>query len=342
MRCVRWLTLALLVAVPNVPAADQLFDLQPVVPGVWAAIARPQYKINCNAAIVELDDGLLVVDTHSKPSAARALIEQIKTVSPKPVKFVVNTHFHWDHYQGNAAYPSAWPAGIEIISSEATRESIEHRGIPRLKNQLVEVPKEIEKLKSDLDKSSGPEQRAEIGNNLRQAEAYLAELKSMQVVLPSLTFDRSLIIHRPSRTVHILWLGKAHTDGDIWILLPKEKVLASGDALHTFTPYMADGYPYDWIRTLEAAEVLDFEHVIPGHGPVLHDKKQFQAWKEYFRNLMAETASAYASGATMAETVQRISPGLLAKHQGAMPATFPTDIIPNIQKAYRVVSGATE
>ena len=342
MRCVRWLTLALLLMAPNLTAADQFFDLQPVVPGVWAAIARSQYKVNCNAAVIELDDGLLVVDTHSKPSAARALIEQIKAVSPKPVKFVVNTHFHWDHYQGNMAYPSAWPAGIEVISSEATRESIEHRGIPRLKNQLVAVPKEIEKLKSDFHKASGPEQRAEIGNNLRQAEAYLAELKSMQAVLPSLTFDRSLIIHRSSRTVHLLWLGKAHTDGDIWIYLPKEKVLATGDALHTWTPYMADGYPYDWIKTLEAAEALDFEHVIPGHGPVLNDKKQFHAWREYFRDLMAETANAFASGANMAETVQRISPGLVAKHKGSMPTTFSTDIAANIQKAYRVVSGATE
>jgi glyoxylase-like metal-dependent hydrolase (beta-lactamase superfamily II) len=342
MRCVRWLALAILVAMPNLVAADQLFDLQPVVPGVWAAIARPQYKVNCNAAVIELDDGLLVVDTHSKPSAARALIEQIKAVSPKPVKFVVNTHFHWDHYQGNMAYPSAWPAGIEVISSEATRESIEHRGIPRLKNQLVEVPKEIEKLKSAMEKAVGPEQRAEIGNNLRQAEAYLGELKTMQAVLPSLTFDRSLIIHRPSRTVHLLWLGKAHTDGDIWIYLPKEKLLASGDALHTWTPYMGDSYPYDWIKTLEAAQALDFEHVIPGHGPVLHDKKQFQAWRNYVSDLMAETANAFASGATKDDIVQRVAPGLVAKHKGSMPSTFPADITANIQKAYRVVSGSTE
>jgi glyoxylase-like metal-dependent hydrolase (beta-lactamase superfamily II) len=342
MRSLRWLTLAFVLAVPNLTAAEQFFDVQQVVPGVWAAIARPQYKINCNAAIIELDDSLLVVDTHSKPSAARALIEQIKTISNKPVRFVVDTHFHWDHYQGNQAYPSAWPTGIEIISSEATREGIEHRGIPRMKNQLVEVPKEIEKLKSDLDKASGPEQRAEIGNNLRQAEAYLAELQAMQVALPSLTFDRSLIIHGKSRTVHMMWLGKAHTDGDIWIYLPKEKVLATGDALHTFTPFMNDGYPYDWIKTLEAAEALDFDHVIPGHGPVLHDKAQFRAWREYLHDLMAETANAYAQGATMAETVQRIAPGLLTKHKGSMPSTFPTDIIPNIQKAYRVVSGSTE
>ena len=332
----------LMLFAPAAAAADQLFDIEPVVPGVWIALARPQYIINCNAAIIELDDGLLVVDTHTKPSAARALIEQIKTVSPKPVKFVVDSHFHADHFQGNAAYPSAWPGGIEVISSEATREGIERRGIPRLKNQIVGVPKDIERLKKDMEKAIGPEQRAKIGEDLRQAEAYLAELKTMQAVLPSLTFDSSMIIHRRSRSVHILWLGKAHTDGDIWIYLPREKVIATGDALHTFTPYLGDGYPYDWMKTLEAAEALDFEHVIPGHGPVLHGKGQFRAWREYLTDLMAETASAYAEGATMADTIKRVAPGLIEKHKGSMPSTFPTDITGNIQKAYRVVSGATE
>src|SRR5881296_1996678 len=127
-------------------AADDLFDIKPVADGVYAAIAKPAYKVNCNAVIILLDDGVLVVDTHSKPSAARALIEQIKKLTPKPVKFVVNTHFHWDHYQGNEAYPSSWPAGVEIISSEATRNNIVNRGIPRVKHEITTMPKEIEGL----------------------------------------------------------------------------------------------------------------------------------------------------------------------------------------------------
>src|ERR1700716_4211602 len=134
---------------PASSVADDLFDIKPVADGVYAAIAKPAYKVNCNAAIILLDDALLVVDTHSKPSAARALIEQIKKLTDKPVRYVVNTHFHWDHYQGNQAYPSSWPAGVEIISSQATRENIEHRGIPRVKYEIATIPKEIEMLKAD-------------------------------------------------------------------------------------------------------------------------------------------------------------------------------------------------
>src|SRR3989441_10887570 len=194
---------------PPSSVADALFDIKPVADGVYAAIAKPAYKVNCNAAIIFLDDVVLVVDTHSKPSAARALIEQIKKLTLKPVKFVVNTHFHWDHYQGNQAYPSSWPAGIEIISSEATRESIERRGVPRVKHEILTMPTEIEKQKADLAKATDPKQKATLQENLRQAEEYFSELKTIQMTLPSLTFDRSLIIHRKSRTVVVLWLGKA-------------------------------------------------------------------------------------------------------------------------------------
>ena len=218
-------------------AADDLFDIKPVADGVYAAIAKPAYKVNCNAAIILFDDAVLVVDTHSKPSAARALIEQIKKLTDKPVRYVVNTHFHWDHYQGNQAYPSSWPAGVEIISSEATRANIEQRGIPRVKHEIVTMPREIENLKSDLDKASDLGQKEQLRANLLQAEAYLAELKSVHVTLPSVTFDHSLILHRPSKTVEILWLGNAHTNGDVFVYLPREKVLVTGDALHGWTPY---------------------------------------------------------------------------------------------------------
>jgi cyclase len=155
MKRFRGFAVVLLLLLPS--RAEDLFDIKPVADGVYAAIAKPAYKVNCNAAIILLDEGVLVVDTHSKPSAARGLIEQIKTLTDKPVRYVVNTHFHWDHYQGNQAYPSSWPTGVEIISSEATRSSIEQRGIPRIRHAIVVLPQEIAKLRADLEKTTDPQ-----------------------------------------------------------------------------------------------------------------------------------------------------------------------------------------
>ena len=327
-----------LLLLPVSVAAEELFDIKPVAEGVYAAIAKLAYKVNCNAAIILLDDGVLVVDTHSKPSAARALIEQIKKLTPKPVKFVVNTHFHWDHYQGNEAYPSSWPAGVEIISSEATRANIQRIGIPRIKNEIVTLPNEISNLRNDLEKASTSEQKATIQENLRQAESYFAELKMMQVTLPTMTFDHSLILHRKSRTVEILWLGRAHTDGDVFVFLPREKVLCTGDTLHGWTPFMGDSYPYDWIKTLDIAEKLDFDSVIGGHGDVLRGKQRFELFKEYFQDLMDHTASAYSEGASLEAAQKSVSEFLVKKYTGQFDPNFPHAVVANVTKAYQVVA----
>lgn len=342
MKHLRFGGVVFFLSIATLAQGEQLFDLKPVVNGVYVAIARPQYKVNCNAVIILLEDSVLVVDTHSKPSAARALIAEIKAITDKPVKYVVNSHFHWDHYQGNQAYPSSWPQGVQIISSEATRESIEHRGWPRVRHEITTMPAEIAKLKADLERATDETQKQEIQENLRQAEEYLAELKSMQKTLPTLTFDRSLIIHDKARTVEVLWLGRAHTDGDVFVYLPKEKFIATGDALHGWVPFMNDGYPYDWIKTLDAVEKLDFDYAIGGHGDVMHDKATFELWKQYFTDLMAETAEAFAQGATIAEARTRVAAVMVPKYTGKFPENFPKAILPNIEKAYRVVSGLTE
>jgi cyclase len=328
----------LLLATGNAASTEELFEIKPIADGIYAAIAKPAYKVNCNAAIIILGDAVLVVDTHSKPSAARALIEQIKKLTPKPVKFVVNTHFHWDHYQGNQAYPSSWPAGVEIISSEATRTNIERIGIPRIKNELVTMPQEIANLKKDLEKASAAEQKSAIQENIRQAEAYFAELKSMQVTLPTMTFDRSLILRRAGRTVEILWLGRAHTDGDVFVYLPNEKVLVTGDALHGWTPFMGDSYPYEWIQTLDAAEKLDFNSVLGGHGDVMRGKLRFELWKSYFHDLMDRTAAVYSEGASLEQAQKSVSDFLTKKYADKFDPNFPKSVAANVTKAYQVIA----
>jgi cyclase len=321
-------------------AADDLFTITPVADGVYAAISKPQYKTNCNAVIIMLQDSVMVVDTHSKPSAAQALIAEVKKLTNKPVKYVVYTHYHWDHAQGGQAYPSSWPAGLQVISSEMTRESIEQRGIVRVKRALIDMPKDVYRLKSELARATDPKEKATLTENLSQAESYLAELQTMQLVVPTLTVDRSMIIHDPARTVQILWMGNAHTEGDVWVYLPKEKFLACGDAMHGWLPFMADSYPYDWIKTLVAVEKLDFDHFVGGHGGVLRGKSTFELWRNYFGELMNDTAMAYAGGATLNETVAKLSKSLEAKYGSRFP-DFASRVPGNVEKAYRVVSGQT-
>ena len=104
-------------------APTDLFEIQNVAEGVYLAAARPEAALNCNAAIFVNSADVLVVDAHSKPSAAAALIAQIKRqITPKPVRYLVDTHFHWDHMQGNAGYRQAFGKDLKIIASDEAKK----------------------------------------------------------------------------------------------------------------------------------------------------------------------------------------------------------------------------
>jgi glyoxylase-like metal-dependent hydrolase (beta-lactamase superfamily II) len=160
----------------------------------------------------------------------------------------------------------------------------------------------------------------------------------MQVTLPTMTFDRSLILRRGSRTVEILWLGRAHTDGDVFVFLPNEKVIVTGDALHGWTPFMGDSYPYDWIQTLDAAEKLNFDSALGGHGDVMHGKQKFELWKQYFQDLMDQTAVAYAGGATLEQAQQTVAAFLTKRYSDQFDPAFPKSVTANVTKAYQVIT----
>lgn len=338
-----WVLILLLTFSAALKSADELFEFKPVVDGVYAAIAKPTFRTNCNAAIIIRDDGVLVVDTESKPSAARQVIAEIKKLTDKRVKYVVITHFHGDHFQGADAYRSEWP-GVDIISTDATRESIVKRGIPKMKAELISVPHEMDKLRSELQSANDPKERQEIEDKLRGAEAYVAEIKNLHVALPTETFDQRLTLPSETRPVEILFFGRAHTDGDAFVYLPKDKVIATGDSLQAATPTMRDSSPYDWIRTLDRVEKLDFDYVIPGHGDdVLRGKQTFELWKQYFTDLMAQASDSVARGDTLDQARQRLIPALKAKWADRFPpGLFADSVTSNVEKAYRVVSGQSQ
>jgi glyoxylase-like metal-dependent hydrolase (beta-lactamase superfamily II) len=316
---------------------EDLFEFKQVADGVYAAIAKPQFFINCNAAVIVNEDDVLVVDTHSKPSAARTLIRQIARLTPKPVRYVVDSHFHWDHMQGNQAYPSAFPSSVEIISTEATRENIAKLGIPRVQDAIKSLPGQIDDLKAKLAPERDAKKKAELQSNLQQAESYLQELKAMQVTLPTLTFDKSLVLHKKGRSMYILFLGRGHTSGDAVVYLPKEKVVATGDLLHGWMPFMGDGFPREWVTTLDELDKLDFQHVIGGHGAV-GDKARLKFFRNYLADLIAAVEQEVKAGASLQDAQKRVPDRLAPTYEKGM-LNFRQSIVGNIAKVYSDLRG---
>src|SRR5437016_8579468 len=200
---------------------DAKFDIQKVADGVHVAVAAPAYKVNCNTAIIESDDGVVIVDTHSKPSAARLIVQELRGLTAKPVRYVVNTHFHWDHWHGNEVYPAAYPHA-EIVTNQLTRERMVTKGLQPVQDHARQVPREIAQLKADLAAAGAPAERAKLETSVRLAESYLAEVKALKPALPTIAFEQTMKLYRRDREIHLLYLGRAHTEGDVFVYLDRK------------------------------------------------------------------------------------------------------------------------
>ncbi|MBI3473897.1 MAG: MBL fold metallo-hydrolase [Candidatus Solibacter usitatus] len=292
-------------------APTQLFDIEKVAEGVFAAIARPAALINCNAAIFVRSTDLLVVDTHSKPSAVAALVAQIKKdITPKPVRYIVNSHFHWDHTQGNPTYKKFAPRA-DIVASVATRRLLADNGPQRLKESVEQTQKSLEEMKAKATSASGSD-KAYYQRMVAEMTAYLKEMQGYAPELPNITVDRTLVLQDPAHDLHIAFRGRAHTAGDVAVFCPQKRVLATGDALHGFLPYIADAYPAEWPRTLYDWAQFEFQHVIGGHAAVQHSKDRLYHMAAYLEEITEAVRKAKQAGRSVAQAQQTITPATLA------------------------------
>jgi cyclase len=274
-------------ASPDLPS---LFDIQKIAAGVYAAIARPAAVLNCNAAIFENSDDLLIVDTHSKPSAVIALVAQLrKEVTQKPVRYIVNSHFHWDHSQGTPAYRKMNPHA-HVVASEATRKLLSENGAQRLKQSLEQMRARLNECDQQRARSKDQGEVRRLTEEAAGIRNYIAEMKSYTPELPDLTFDRELVLHDKAHDLHLAFRGRAHTEGDVVVFCPQKKVVATGDMIHSLLPYIADGFPHEWPKTMQSVAELSFDHVIGGHGPVQNGKAHLHGMAAYIEEITSAVA----------------------------------------------------
>ena len=288
-----------------------LFDLQKVAPGVYAAIAKPLPLLNCNTAIFENEKDLLIVDSHARPSAVVSLVQQLRReVSTKPVRYIVNSHFHWDHSEGNSAHRHLFP-NAQIISSEATRNLLREFGSARAKSQVEQSEKMLPDYRQALAAAKSPQEKAYWQLMVKDSAAFADEMKNYAPELPTLTLETDLVIHDKAHDLHIAFRGKGHTAGDVVVYCPQKKVIATGDLLHSFAPYILDGYPKLWPSTLRTVAKFDYTHVIGGHGGVHTSKLQGQQMAAYIEDLSEQVAILKDRRISLADVKKQIDPSKL-------------------------------
>jgi len=313
------------------PGANaNLFQIEKVADGVYAALARPQLLTNCNAAIFVNSRDVLVVDAHSKPSAAAALIAQIKKeVTVKPVRYLVNSHFHWDHTQGDAAYKTGG-AKVDIIASDTTKQLMTQLSRNRLRESLDGIPKQIDDLQGRLAKAPSGAGQERYRALIRQLKAYQTEMKSYTLELPTITFATSHVIQDPAGDLHIEFHGRAHTAGDIAVFSPRKRVVASGDVIIGFLPNLNDGYPRPWPATINSVGQLAFDHIVPGHGPVHHDRARMLQMRNYIEELTGRVEEGKQAGRPLAELQKTLTMTSIKTLQADGYGRYVTDNLNNL------------
>jgi len=296
-------------------AAAPLFEIEKVADGVYFAQSRPQAEINCNAAIFVNPSGVLVVDTHSKPSAAAWLIAQIKKeITSKPVRYVVNSHFHWDHIQGNQAYRSSG-GKIDFIASQPTSQLMSDLAQRRFQATLDEVPKQIDQMRIRAGKSSSAAEKAFCEEQVRQMQAYQSEMKNFTLELPTITFEKSYVIKDGAEELHLEFHGRAHTAGDVVVFCPAKRAIATGDMIHGAIPYMADGFPRSWPKTIDSVAGLGFDKICPGHGPVHQNRQLMISMRNYIEELTEKVEAGKKAGKSIADLEKTITVASLKSMQ---------------------------
>ena len=243
--------------------------LKQIVPGVWFREGDIQNEGHCNNIIIEMSDYLIVVDANF-PSGARAAMADAKRLSDKPVKYVFDTHHHGDHAYGNPVWTLAGATTLAYVG----------------------VTEEMKRYEPTSWQNSAKNRKDVAELNLPTAEP------------PKQTFDKSpFVLKDGKRRVEFYYFGWAHTRGDGFVYLPKEKVLCTGDALvngpHNF---MGQGNIKNWNNVLRSAQKLKADYILPGHGmPGRRDL--FDGQMKFFTELQDSVQKAINQGKKLEDLV---------------------------------------
>ena len=325
---------------PGTSYKGPAFTFNKIAEGVYHAVGTGNLVVMSNAAVIEGDHDVLVVDSHVTPGGAWALREELKAITPKPIRYVVNSHFHFDHSHGNQIYGP----DVEIIGHEFARAQIlAGKSIDSRAHDFFVggVPNTIKNLEARRANAKDQKERATIDAQLAIQRNHLEGTQAVTPVPPSVTLTHTMTLHRGSREIRIMHLGRAHTAGDVIVYLPEERIIATGDLLVEGTSYLGDAFFEEWIATIDALKLVDFDTVLPGHGRAFMGKAKLDHWQAYLRDFWMQAQKFHMAGVPWEEAAKQVD---LRGNAVNYPAIRSVGIVPNhgMLRAYEILDGKVQ
>jgi len=226
-----------------------------------------------NTGVIVGDDAVMVIDTQATPVMAQDVIRHIRSVTDKPIKYVLMSHYHAVRVLGASAY-----AAQQIIASHDTYELIVERGAQDMKSEIERFPR------------------------LFQAVETIPGL-----TWPTMTFKGEMTVWLGKLEVKLMQLGRGHTKGDTVAWLPQQKILFSGDLVEfDATPYAGDAYFQDWPRTLDNIAALQPTKLVPGRGAALTTPDMVRAGLAGTRAFVSDLYASVRAGAAAGKDLRSI------------------------------------
>jgi glyoxylase-like metal-dependent hydrolase (beta-lactamase superfamily II) len=269
------------------------YKFEKIADGVYYATGG----FGSNNVVIVNDADVLLVDTGTTPGNARRFVEDVKMLTNKPIKYVVNTHFHFDHTDGNQIFgPDVQVIGQEYLAKAITPDIVNREPYRSSTGSILVA--QMDDLKKQIAAEKDAGKKAALNKQLAGVQQMQQELKELKPTPPNKTYKDKLVIQSGGREIDLLFLGHGHTEGDTVVFLPKEKIVASGDLMESRLAYMGDAIFDEWIDTLDKLKKLDFTVDLPGHGIPFSDKGLITAYQDYLQDLIVKGNELKRAGMT--------------------------------------------
>ena len=251
----------------------------PLGDGVYAALRSEPLglAVNANSLFMVNSDHVVIVDAQFTREATLENLAALRRITDRPVRYVINTHWHDDHGAGNQVYQDTFPA-VHFVAHRNTREDLINKGRENRALQVQYAPPVANRFDRLLSMGLGgdstpstPMEHASLTSAVRIIRQYVAESQGYREVLPDWLVDRRLTLADGGRTIEIRWFGRGNTRGDVVTYLPKEAIVSTGDLVVAPMPFGFGSYPSEWIAVLDSVRALRPRVIVPGHGPLMRD-----------------------------------------------------------------------
>ena len=264
------------------------YDIVRVSESVFAVRGKNDSGIPTNSSIIVGDNGVAVVDSHQRPSLDREVIGIVRQITDRPIRYLINTHWHQDHTLGNQVFEEF----AVIVGHETTKAELINRVAPNIELQRQVLPEQQRQAREELSMVTDAEQRRRLALQIELDEEYIEELSSIHVTPPGRVFKESYKLDISRQPIELLHFGLGHTHGDVIVHLPQEGTIILGDLLTAGQPFMRknDAVPSKWGPTLRRIAKLPWDKAVIGHGWTDNPRDRLSVVADYLETLVAEVS----------------------------------------------------